>query len=60
MKNNKNKRKQRDRQILGSCQTAVNAMEREGDTNCNWCPWKSSQKVGKKTGGNSKSEKELS
>ena len=42
----KNKRKQKVRQILGSCQKAEKAVEYEGESNthCSLCPWNFSQK----------------
>ena len=40
----KNKRKQKDRQILGYCERAEKAVEDESDSdiNCSWCSWNSS------------------
>ena len=49
----KNKRKQKDRQILWSCLRAKNAVEHEGDgdTICSWCLWNGLQGLGKEPGG---------
>ena len=45
-------KKQKDGQILGSCQRAEEAIEPEGDgdTTCIWCTWNSPQRPGKETG----------
>ena len=47
--NNKNN----NREIFRFCQIAEKPVEREsnGDTNCSWCTWNSSQRLGKETGG---------
>ena len=49
----KNKRKQKDWQILGSCQRAEQPVEHEGDRdiNCSWYAGNSPQRFGKMTGG---------
>ena len=45
-----NKRNGNDKQI-GLCEKAVKAAEHEGngDTNCSWCHWNGSQRLGKRT-----------
>ena len=37
-------------QVLGSCRRTKKTVEHEGDgdTNCNWCPWNSPQRLGEK------------
>ena len=48
----RNKRKRKDRQILGSCLKTEKVVEYEGDgdTNCNRCTWNDSYGLGEKTG----------
>ena len=43
----------KDKQILGFYQRVEKAVvhEGDGDINCSWCVWKSSQKLQKETGG---------
>ena len=40
---NENKRKRKDKQIIGTCQKTEKAIEDEGegDSNCNWRTWNS-------------------
>ena len=42
-----NKRKQKDRQILGPCQRTKKTVKCDSDTSCSWCTWNSSQRLGK-------------
>ena len=46
------KRKPKDGQILEPCQRTENVVEHESDrdSNCIWCRWNDSQRVGKRTG----------
>ena len=46
-----NKRKRKDRQVLGPCQRTEKVVELEGkgDTNCSWRAWNWAQKVEKDT-----------
>ena len=48
-----NKRKRKDKQIIGSYQRAEKTVEYhgDGDTNCRWCTWKSPQRLVKETRG---------
>ena len=48
----RNKRKQKDGQILGPCQRTKKAVKYVGDGNssCSWCTWKGSKMLGKVTG----------
>ena len=48
----KNKRKQKDRQILGPCLRTKKIMEHEGDsdTNCSWCVWNGPLRLWEKAG----------
>ena len=48
-----NKRGWKDRQIFGSCQRAEKAVEHDGDgdTNCSWDAWNSSQRLEEKNVG---------
>ena len=41
-----NKRKEKDRQVFGSCQRAEKVVEHEGDSdaNCSWCSWNGSSR----------------
>ena len=50
---NKNKRKLKDRQILGTFPRTKNSVElgSQSDTNCNWNTWNGSKKTWKKPGG---------
>ena len=47
----KNLSKRKERQVLSSYQRTVKAVEHAGDgnINCNWCAWDSSQRIGKET-----------
>ena len=47
-----NQRKRDDKQLLEPCQRTKKAVEPEGegDTNCNWCSWNGSQRLGKGSG----------
>ena len=54
-----NKRKQKDKRILGPCQGTKKAMKYkgDGDINCSWCTWKSLQKLRKENGKIGKQQK---
>ena len=58
---NENEKRQKDRQIHGSCYRAEKAVEYKGDidTNCRWLAWNSHQKPRKRDCRNWKSVEEL-